>query len=313
MIYLNDSYSLQSGEQISIPFNTPIIGYKSIFLPGDVLELISETPTESIFNQAPQVWSPLTGNGSQYTKLLSNGVFDNGYYVHTQVIQIRNSQNKPFDYFGIAGHNMYPTLQTPGDNMHTPVGVGFQVSDDGFNWTTLLNFLDNMSNDTPMFVNFNQIYFNSYIRLVFVVRQLSDTPVLLRLSHIKVGQRTRLTHPIYVDVVPLRQGDKYTYSQSTSELGHYLGRTIMQKGMEYSINQERTDDIYYFNNIEPFRKHVNGLKTVDNNGPVGTFFMATQPIDDPLQVAYCYPGSFSAPSPYNNSGLYKYSFNGNCE
>jgi len=268
-IYISNDLYLQDIDVNDLRRNRPLVGYKSVLGPSD----ISPSP-ENPDSPGSNAWSPDT-----YTNWQSLSDPD---FPLDQEVDLINAGSDPIDYIAIAGHNFGTSGAT----------YSIESASDGLNFDTVVVAPKIVGSDASIIEYFDESQ-HAKFRIVFVI----PAAKFVKISHIKMGQITRLQRPRFGGVKPPLNNRVQGFS-NTSVIGNYLGNKITAEGgPPWEITQQWNTQEFVRDTVKPFIDHMNNINTDTGNGPTGSFFYAHAPDDYPAEVQYCWkePGQDVTP------------------
>lgn len=188
---------------------------------------------------------------------------------------IDNSTEATCDYAGVTGDIEGTTIQV-------------QSSDDNSTWTTQVEGV--ATKKVAMFL-FEEVTAR-YWRLRFV----NGSP---RVSVIYIGKALTMQRSIYAGHTPITLSRRTEYSNTLSESGQYLGRSIIRGGVETSAAYQHLTADWYRANFDPFVRAAQ----------VRPFFFAWRPVPYPQEVGFVWTSGDIRPQNTGPRDFMSVSFN----
>ena len=222
------------------PLNHARIGYKTI-LPDSTITATSEAagfPASALSN-------PLTYDQFRPDSLPVTVLVDRG-----QAVDV--------DYIGIGAHDMAD---------HASV-VTIEYSTDNATWTTLASF--SPGDNTPIMLIFDTVTAR-YFR--FTIEAASQ----FFIGACYIGQALVMQRAIYGGHAPINLSRVTEYETTRSELGQWLGRSVIRKGVATDFSWSHLTAAWYRENFDPFVKAARSTP----------FFIAWNPKKFQSEVGFC--------------------------
>jgi hypothetical protein len=144
---------------------------------------------------------------------------------------------KTIDYLGIAAHN----LRSMG------ASIVLQSSDDGATWADIVSHAP--STDAPFLLTFSEV---SKLHFRLVVNVASGA--FPAIGVVMLGQRLPLQRALYVGHRPAPFSRDIVYKTAESEGGNIIGRTIIRRFNETSIEIRRITPTWFRQQLLPFQR-----------------------------------------------------------
>lgn len=284
-IYISNSLFLTGSLGADFNSNNPIIGYHSILQPEDIIAAEDVTGRLSL-----NMWSPDTSTywqGIAYASFPTPGT-------ETQYVTLANPNGYPFDYIGIARHNLGSS------------GFTFSIEESTDGGSTWEEFVSPkiLGSDRAILEYFN-LRTSALVRIKLTkTANIIPAPII---AHIKMGEALVLQRRIYVGHNPATISKNVKRIVNVSESGQYLGQIITRAYHTTSCSQENNTPEFVREKIKPFISHVNGEVAINGTAPA-TFFFAWRPGDYPSEVVYGWTGDNIRPENQRANGMMSWSF-----
>lgn len=262
-VYLGDS-------ALTLRKNRPLIGYHSVFRPGDVSAINMDfLSTPGNPSGVSQIWSPDT-----YTGI--NAQHDNTTSGPPSVI-FSTPDGATSNYVGIVGHNL------------GTIGASFAlqkaVTDDSgtIGWSNVFDPIFPVG-DSPIFVHYDDFFSTACRIRIWTDDANQITPI--KIKHVKIGEVLKLEEPMFIGMKPYGRDSESEGFNMTADNGNFLGQIITRRNRTWQIIQRNNSPNFIRQKIYPFIDHLNGFGNGSFNGPKSTFFGGWRPDAFPNEVIY---------------------------
>lgn len=238
------SGNLVASEGVALDLKRPIIGYENLFSAGVV-----SASTEAAANPPELATNTFTNDA---WKASATG---------TNWLRVSLASADYCSYGALASHNLGTIGAT----------VTFQYSTDG--GTTWSNLADPFvpANDAPLMITFDQT-------LAAEFRVLLDSTSIPYIGVVQMGALLRCPSGVNVGFAPMNMSRDNRVTNSTTEGGHFVGRSLIRRGASGNIDLSLLDPDWVRDYWDAFADHAE-LKP---------FFFAWSPVNHPAEVVYCW-------------------------
>lgn len=227
-------------------YDKPIIAYQSVINIDSLLD--NGIPASA---SVRAIWSPDTYTGHQF-------VGTNNFSLNVTASFIST-----VDYIGIVGHNFYEG-GVSFSLVYTPLGS--EVAQTIFTHSSL-----NTHDGDSILVCFPSVTGSN-----FILQMSTTNGNKPKISHIKLGLRTVLEMPTWVDDSPLVMTRNVESVNQVSESGQFLGRINKSVSKSCRIEQSYNSEAFIYYYLKQFIAHCDGTHSNNKMSPT-TFFYAPRP------------------------------------
>jgi len=166
------------------------------------------------------------------------------------------------------------------------IPVRFQSSNDGFAWTTVVDW----------FIPTNGAVMKSFapVAALFYRIQFDMTSALASVNDIKLGEVTMVESGLPIGSTTPKKARKVTFETNVSNTSNFLGRSVQYVGWQMEARYELLSNSFIDEHWLPFIKHAE----------VAPFYWAWNYEDSPNEVEYCWVDKNEIPSPRTQTPIH---------